>query len=102
MSDKEFNAADRECEAITAANHRRHKVLGTTTEKSYSWAAVGRRVRRQAQMKRFGGTAARGAIGLTFLAAIPRGWMDPVFALLMAVACFSWMLYYLRRGYRYD
>lgn len=41
-------------------------------------------------MKQFGAVAGRFCIGLVFLGAISRAWIDPVFGLTVAGSCFVW------------
>lgn len=58
-------------------------------------------VHRQHRLRHVIFTFAHAAPGLLFLGAIPRGWMDPAFALIMTAATFVGAVIYYRRGYRY-
>ena len=46
--------------------------------------------KRSKKMKLFFEVAVRLGIGLVFLGAITRAWIEPVFGLSVAVACFVW------------
>lgn len=106
MMDQEADKrADAELERITSANYERFcaaERAACGTQKMPSWKAVGKRVRRRAQLRRVVNTMARFLPGLVFLAAIPQGWMTPSFACLMTLASFVWGLQYYMRGYRYE
>lgn len=105
MDREEFNRADAEVEQVVNANHERFRAAeqaAAGTQKMPNWVETGKKVRRRAQLRRVVCTMARFLPGLTFLVSIPRGWMHPPFACLMALASFVWGLNYYMRGYRYE
>lgn len=106
MTAKEYNEADRDVIGVCSANHNRWKAAeekraAIAYSDSHFVEGGSLMTHRRKQLKRVFFTCARASFGMLFLGAIPRGWMDPGMALIMAAASFIWALHYFFRGYRY-
>lgn len=114
MNVKEYNEADRDVEVLCLANHRRRRESDERmTEELYRSVAASCDVelmegntesadRMIKNLKHVFFTCARLVPGMVFLGAVPRGWMDPAFAVVCALGCFISALVYYRRGYRHE
>lgn len=105
MEQSEFNRADREVEQVVNANHAKFRAaeqMACSDPMAADWTQCGRKMYRRKQLSRVVNTMARFLPGVLFLAAIPKGWMNPAFACLMTFASVIWALSYYTRGYRYE